>query len=127
MKRSLVCTVFLLVLLGFQGCGPILVSHDLADPPPPWFYPNRIEALRYVYFPEFSIYYDLSARTYIYWDGGVWQRKKELPSRYRTQDLARSRYERIRNYYDDDIKRYHERNNADRGRSNKSVGRRDNP
>lgn len=124
MKRIWSYSAMVLLLMAMQGCGPVLVSHNLADPPPPWFYPNRIETVRYVYFPELSIYYDLSARTYIYLDGGVWLRRKVLPPRYRTQDLNRFRYERIRNYYEDDIRRYHDQNNADRGRSNKSVGRR---
>lgn len=124
MKKSIFYTVLLLMLFGLQGCGPVIVSHRLADPPPPWFYPHRVEAVRYVFFPEFSIYYDLSSRTYIYLDGGIWVRGNVLPPRYRSYNLNRSRYERIRNYYDDDIKRYHDQYKANKGRSNRDVGRR---
>lgn len=126
MKKFIFYPVLFLALLGFQACGPVIVSHRLADPPPPWFYPNRIETVRYVFFPEISIYYDLSTRTYVYLDGGVWVRRNVLPPRYRSYNLSRTRYERIRNYYDDDIQRYHQSNNTNRGRSNRTVQRRNN-
>ncbi len=122
-KRSYLFGIVLFGLFLLQGCGPVIVSHTLADPPPPWFYPNRIETVRYVFFPEFNIYYDLSARMYIYIDGGIWVRRQVLPPRYRSYDLRRSRYQRIRNYHGDNIKRYHEEQNANRGRSNRSTRR----
>ena len=104
------------------SCGPVIVSSRIGNPPPPpWFYPNRVEVVRYVYFPEYSIYYDLSARNYLYWDSGVWVRVNVLPARYRTVNLSRSRYVRVRNYNDDNIKRYHDQNNLNRGRSNRSI------
>jgi hypothetical protein len=126
MKKSIFFTLLLLAMMVFQSCGPVIVSHRLADPPPPWFYPHRVQTVRYVFFPEFSIYYDLSSRTYIYLDGGVWVRHRVLPAPYRNYDLSRYRYERIRNYYDDDIKPYHDQNNSNRGRSNANVKRRTN-
>lgn len=106
------------VLLAFVSCGPVVISSGPNNPPPPWFYPNRLEVVRYVYFPEISIYYDLTARSYLYLDGGIWVRRKVLPPRYRNYNLNRSRYERIRNYHDDNIRQYHDKHNANRGRSN---------
>ncbi len=126
MKKAILFIGLFFALSVFQACGPVIVSHRLADPPPPWFYPNRIEAVRYVFFPEFNIYYDLNTRVYIYLDGGVWVRRNVLPPRYRSYNLNRSRYERVRNYYDDNIERYHNQNNSNRGRSNKSGVRRNN-
>ncbi|MFX0558617.1 hypothetical protein ACOCEA_17580 [Maribacter sp. CXY002] len=108
-------------ILLVASCGPVVISSRPSSPPPPWFYPNRLEVVRYIYFPEFHIYYDLSARTYLYLDGGIWIRRNVLPPKYRGLDLRRSRYERIRNYHDDDIKRYHEEHNANRGRSNRTT------
>lgn len=105
------------------SCGPVVITSRVGDPPPPWFYPNRLEVVRYVYFPEISMYYDLSNRTYIYLDGGVWIRRNILPQRYQHMDLSRYRYERIRNYNNDNIRRYHEEHNVDRGRSNRNVKR----
>ena len=117
---------FVLVLatmtsLLLSSCGPVVIASRTGNPPPPWFYPNRLEVVRYVYFPEFSFYYDLSARTYLFLDGGVWVRRNVLPPRYRHIDLRRSRYERIRDYNNDNIRQYHEENNANRGRSNRTT------
>lgn len=126
MKKILLYFSLFVALLGSQACGPVIVSHRLADPPPPWFYPHRVQTVRYVFFPEISIYYDLNTRMYLYLDGGIWVRKNVLPPKYRNQDLSRYRYERIRNYYDDDIQRYHQENNSNRGRSNATVKRRSN-
>jgi len=126
MKRIIIYIGLFIALFGIQSCGPVIVSHRLADPPPPWFYPHRIQTVRYVFFPEISIYYDLSTRSYIYLDGGIWVRKNVLPAKYRNKDLSKYRYERIRNYYDDDIQRYHQKNNSNRRRSNATVNRRSN-
>ncbi len=121
--KSLLFTVVIVIFLLLTSCGPVILSSRYNNPPPPWFYPNRVELVRYVYFPEYSIYYDLSARTYLYLDGGVWIRREVLPTRYQRIDLRRSRYERVRNYNDDNIRRYHEENNANRGRSNVNTPR----
>ena len=110
-----------LLLGGFiwllMGCGPVLITSRPASPPPPWFYPNRLEVVRYVYFPELTIYYDLNTSMYVYLDGGVWIRRKVLPPRYRSYNLRRSRYVRIRDYRGDRIEEYHN-NRSNRGRSN---------
>jgi hypothetical protein len=122
-KNSWILLLALIFSIG--SCGPVVIASRANHPPPTWFYPNRLEVVRYVYFPEFSIYYDLSARSYLYLDGGVWVRRNVLPPQYRSVDLRRSRYERIRNYNDDNIRRYHDENNLNRGRSNRKVqGRR---
>ena len=112
----LIITVFL-----FAGCGPVVLSSRPNNPPPPWFYPNRVELVRYVYFPEYSIYYDFYDRTYIYWDTGVWLRASVLPLRYRNINLSRTKYRRVSDFRGDNIQRYHQENPY-RGRSN--IGRR---
>ena len=116
----------LLGLLFMFSCGPVVISSRPNYRPPNWFYPNRLEVVRYVYFPEFSVYYDLSAQTYLYLDGGVWVRRRELPPRYRNIDLTRHRYERVKNYQEENIRKYHEEHNANRGRSNKNTPNRSN-
>ncbi len=110
-------------LVAMISCGPVVITSRVGNPPPPWFYPNRLEVVRYVYFPEYNIYYDLSGRTYLYLEGGIWVRHSVLPPQYRDIDLRRSRYERIRNYNDESILRYHEEHNVNRGRSNRTVRR----
>ncbi len=118
------CLLVAIVLSVFTtSCGPVVISSRPNNPPPPWFYPSRLEVVRYVYFPEFSIYYDLSQRTYLYLDGGIWVRRRVLPPRYAHINLRRSRYHRIRNYNDDNIRRYHDRHNTNRHRSNRTTSR----
>ena len=109
-------TVFLLV-----GCGPVVLSSRPNNLPPPWFYPNRVELVRYVYFPEYSMYYDFYDRVYVYWDTGTWIRAAVLPPRYRTINLSRSRYRRISDFREENIQGYHNENPY-RGRSN--IGKR---
>ena len=121
-KFRLILMVITLLILG--SCGPVVISSRPGNPPPPWFYPNRLEIVRYVYFPEYRFYYDLSARTYLYLDGGFWVRRKVLPPRYRNLDLRRSKYERVKGYRGDNIRQYHQENNANRGRSNRNATRR---
>ena len=99
------------------GCGPVIVATRPAYPPPPWFYPNRVELVRYVYFPELTIYYDLHTSMYVYLEGGIWIRRKVLPPRYRQYNLRRSRYVRIQDYRGEQIDQYHQER-KDRGRSN---------
>lgn len=126
-KKSIVAGLLLSGVLLLASCGPVVVSSRIGHPPPPpWFYPNRLEIVRYVYFPEYRMYFDLSARTYIYWDSGSWVRRNRLPPRYRNVNLNRSRYVRIRDYHDDDIKRYDDQKYANRGRSNRTTPRKRN-
>lgn len=108
------------------SCGPVIVSSRNNNPPPPWFYPNRLELVRYVYFPEYRIYYDITASSYVYWDINSWVRVTVLPSRYRNINFSRSRYVRVRNYRDDNIKKYHDEYQANRGRSNRTTSKRNN-
>lgn len=110
MKKFVFLTVVLLFSLSFslESCGPVVVTSRIGTPPPPWFYPNRAEVVRYVYFPEFEIYYDFSSRNYLYFDNGIWKRSNILPPRYGHLNLKRSQRIRIKNYFDDDIKRYHD-------------------
>ncbi|MBC2840270.1 hypothetical protein [Robiginitalea sp. SC105] len=104
-------------LVFMVGCGPVVITSRVGNPPPPWFYPNRLEVVRYVYFPELTIYYDLTTRVYIYRDGGNWVRRPQLPPRYRNIDLRTKRFERIRNYQDEDIRRYHDTQRTGRVRN----------
>ena len=117
--KSILFGLLFMIMLILASCGPVVITSRASSPPPPWFYPNRLEVVRYVYFPEYRFYYDLSARTYIYLDGGTWVRRNVLPPQYRGVDLRRSRYERVRNFNDDAIGTYHKEHNANRGRSNR--------
>jgi len=116
-KKKVLLVISLLVSLFIaESCGPVIISSRPDMPPPPWFYPNRVEAVRYVYFPDFMIYYDLSLRNYIYLNNGIWVTVDVLPPRYRTVNLRRSRYVRIKDYRGSNIKTYHPRNTYVKGR-----------
>ncbi len=109
MKRiqSLAMTVLFMVVFSLEGCGPVIISSRPQHPMPEWFYPHRVVNVRYVYFPEYSIYYDITLRNYLYWDSGVWLRVNVLPSRYHNINFRKTRQIRVENYFDDDISRYH--------------------
>jgi hypothetical protein len=118
MKKKII-VLKTLVLMGFLllgSCGTIVISSRPNVPPPPWFYPNRIETVRYVYFPDYLIYYDLSVRNYIYLENGVWITVDALPARFSVIDFQRSRFIHIRDYHGDQISTYH--SNLNRGQSN---------
>ena len=83
--------------------------------------PNRVEIVRYVYFPELRIYFDMYTHTYLYVDGGVWVRHEHLPPRYRTRDLSRYKYQRIPGYRSDDIAPYDRDQRRNSGRSNREY------
>ncbi len=121
-------TFFLLllfiVLSLLASCGPVVyTTAHTAPPPPSWFYPNRVEVVRYVYFPELRIYFDMYTHTYLYLDGGVWVRRENLPARYRNYNLNRYKYRRIPGYRNDDITPYDRDQRRNSGRSNRDYNR----
>lgn len=122
--RKFLKTLFLLILFIvlslLASCGPVVYTSAPPSPPPPaWFYPNRVEVVRYMYFPELRIYFDLYSSTYLYLDDGIWVRHKTLPPRYRNYDLSRYRYKRIPGYRSDDITPYDRDQRRNSGRSNR--------
>lgn len=121
LKKALGLLLLYVLLILMASCGPVVYTSRSGNPPPPWFYPNRVEVVRYVYFPEFRIYYDFTTRNYIYFEGNVWVRNITLPPRYRNLNLNRSRYQRIPGYRDDDIGRYHDQYRKNSGRSNRNY------
>jgi hypothetical protein len=103
-------SLLLSTFVSLESCGPVIISSRPSHPTPHWFYPNRVENVRYIYFPNHTIYYDLSLRTYLYLDNGVWISASILPSRFNTINLRRARQVRINNYYGDNIREYHLKN-----------------
>ncbi|PKV50624.1 hypothetical protein ATE84_2687 [Aquimarina sp. MAR_2010_214] len=129
--------IFLMIILSIaslKSCGPIVITSSPDTPPPPWFYPNRVETVRYVYFPDHNIYYDISYRHYIYFENNIWITIDALPAQYHYINLNRSRYVRIRDYHGNNIHSYHStnryynhsrstRSRYDRSRSSTRVNR----
>ena len=126
MKKFKLLSIALLLIFisSLESCGPVIISSRPSHPTPPWFYPSRVVNVRYVYFPEFSIYYDLTLRHYLYLDNGMWITVNTLPPRYRGVDLRRTRQVRIDNYFGDNIKVYHPKNSYVKGRRTTTNRRR---
>lgn len=126
-NKALLSAILISSLLFLGSCGPIIITPDPHVPPPPWFYPNRIEPVRYVYFPEYVIYYDLFARQYLYLENNVWIRVDVLPPRYRSINFNRSKFVRIKGHRGSSINRYHRENYSNspkRSRASTTRGRR---
>lgn len=98
--------------LNFESCGPVIVSSGPSYSTPSWFYPNRVVNLRYVYFPDYMVYYDLSLSNYIYFENGVWLTVKVLPPRFNGINFKHERRIRVNNYYGDNIREYHRNTNT---------------
>lgn len=125
MKNSKLFKMQILIALAFLSCGPVVVTSRLNHPPPTWFYPDRVEVVRYVYFPEYSIYYDLTLSNYLYLNNGVWVRVNVLPPQFSHINLNRTKYVRIKGYRGDNIRTYHNEHNVRRSnRSNRTRTRR---
>lgn len=112
-KAKFICIAFLLgVFISLESCGPIIISSRPSHPTPSWFYPNRVVNVRYVYFPNYTIYYDLTLRKYIYLDSGAWITVNVLPTRFNGINLRRTKQVRVEDYYGNDIREYHSRTRA---------------
>jgi hypothetical protein len=125
MKKTNFVIVLLLLIstVAMESCGPVVISSRPETPPPSWFYPNRVELVRYVYFPEHMIYYDLYLRNYLYLNNNVWVRVNVLPPSYSSINLNRSRFVRVKTYRGDNISSYHRENNTTRHPSKTSNTR----
>lgn len=99
-------------LLSLESCGSLIVSSGPSYSTPPWFHPNRVVNLRYVYFPNHMVYYDLSMANYIYLDNGIWITVKVLPQRFNGINFRHVKQIRVNNYYGDNIKEYHRNTNT---------------
>ncbi|MFC4634613.1 hypothetical protein ACFO3O_11880 [Dokdonia ponticola] len=122
MKKNTSSLVMILMssALFLISCGPIIISPHPQNPPPAWFYPDRIQSVRYVYFPDYVIYYDLLARQYLYLENNSWIRVDVLPPRFKSINLNRSRYVRVRGYRERDIQTYHRENHSNSPRSSRT-------
>ena len=124
--KFLFSILILCMLLSLNSCGPVIISSRPSQPTPPWFYPNRVENVRYIYFPDFSIYYDLTIRQYTYFDNGVWLNVNVLPPRYNNTNFRKTRQIRINNFFGDNIREYHPNNTYIKGRRTTTTSNRRN-
>ena len=111
-----------LAVLAMEGCYTLVITSEPQNPSmPEWFYPRFAKAVRYVYFPELNIYYDLTSQTYLYFEDDNWVRRSDLPAEYHHIDLGNYKYERCKDYFENDIERFHRDQDVYWGRKIKSF------
>jgi hypothetical protein len=94
-----------------NSCGVIVApSSRLLMDSHPGYYSNNIESVRYYYYPEHMVYFDLSIKKYIYLSDGVWITAAMLPSHFGSLNFRLSNHVGIHNYYGDNITKYHLKN-----------------
>ncbi len=63
------------------------VSINMHIGTPPSWGPSGYSNVEYYYLPDVQAYYDIRAAQFIYLNGGVWIRSRNLPGKYRNYDL----------------------------------------
>ena len=88
LRTFFIMAVVSLVSLSFSGCttpySTTVVSARYVNPP--WA-PSYETGIRYYYFPDIEVYYDLSNQEFIYLYSGRWYFSRTLPSIYAGFDL----------------------------------------
>lgn len=102
------------LFLSTESCGPVIISSRPNYSTPSWFYPNRVVNLRYVYFPDYMVYYDLSLGNYTYFNNGIWLTVKVLPQRFNSINFKHAKRVRINNYYGNNILEYRRNSNTNK-------------
>lgn len=117
--RYIFLALVLALFVGLLGCGPVIVSGGYNHQTPPWFYPHRVLNVRYVYFPDYLVYYDLTLGHYIYYESGTWLTVSMLPKRFDSVNFKHAKQVRVDGYYGDNIRDYHKNNyRTTKGRRN---------
>ncbi len=76
-----------LMLILVAGTLQAQLSVNINFGTPPQWGPVGYTEVRYYYLPAVEAYYDVQTTMFIYNSGGVWVRRHNLPSRYRSYDL----------------------------------------
>lgn len=83
--QKIILSIALLVAT-LSGRAQVSVSVNIGTPPV-WA-PAAPVAVEFYYLPDIEVYYDVPARTYIYFGNGAWRRSRFLPARFRGYNLA---------------------------------------
>lgn len=87
----------LALLVATVGFGQVSINVNIG-PPPVWA-PTAPSTVEYYYLPDIGVYYDVPARTYIYFGNGAWRRSTFLPTRYRGYNLAQGHTVYLTDYH----------------------------
>lgn len=75
------------IAISFGGILQAQVSMNVKVGSPPMWGPAGYNNVQYYYLPDVYSYYDVPSSKFIYYEGGKWVRKSNLPSKYRNYDL----------------------------------------
>ena len=79
--------IFLGIVLFFASTLQAQVSVNVNIGSPPMWGPVGYSDVHYYYLPDVEAYYDVNASMFIYFEGGNWIHRSNLPGRYRNYDL----------------------------------------
>jgi hypothetical protein len=85
MKTLKLLVASLLLLLAVAAHAQVSVTVNIGSPPQ-WG-PVGNDEVRYYYLPAIETYYDVHSSMFIFYSGGVWIHRANLPSRHRHYDL----------------------------------------
>jgi hypothetical protein len=85
MKTLKLIAVGIILLVSSTSQAQVSVSLNIGTAPS-WA-PRGYANVEYYYLPDIEAYYDVRASQYIYFGGGIWNRSRYLPVRYRNYDL----------------------------------------
>jgi hypothetical protein len=69
------------------GAGQAQISFSVNLPAPPMWGPVGYTNVSYYYLPDVEAFYDIKSSMFIYYGGGAWIRRSQLPAQYRNYDL----------------------------------------
>ena len=91
-RNGIFVPLFLLIFTGcaipFETATSSRIHARIEYTNPAWAPPYH-SGVRYYYFPDIEVYYDLSSNDYIYLNDGRWYFSNSLPDYYREYDLYR--------------------------------------
>lgn len=85
MKSLKLIIIGIVFLLANNMQAQVSVSVNIGTPPQ-WG-PVGYSGVQYYYLPDVEAYYDVRSSNFIYFSGGNWIHRKQLPNHYRNYDL----------------------------------------
>jgi hypothetical protein len=97
MKIKKIILAFALLVATLSSHAQVSINVNIGAPPV-WA-PAAPSTVEYYYLPDIGVYYDVPARTYIYFGNGAWRRSTFLPARYRGYNLAQGHTVYLTDYH----------------------------
>lgn len=85
--KTLKLVIFIMLFVGLNASSKAQVSFNIHIGTPPQWAPQGCADARYYYLPDVESYYDVHSSMFIYFYGGRWVHRHNLPVRYRNYDL----------------------------------------